>query len=453
MNQSNRPYSHAVVIGASIGGLLAARALADHFEQVTIVERDRLLVAARHRKGVPQSKHTHALLSKGREVLEAFFPGLTDDLIQHGATTAGLDEGQLVYNGHRMPKADSGLRTMLVSRPMLEAAVRARVLALPNVRVIDNADALGLFGHADPGSVKGVHVMRRAPDSAAERLDADLVVDASGRGSRAPQWLEQMGYPIPRVETVRIDGGYCSRLYRWTPDMPKFVNITPARQCARIGALFAQEDNTFIVTLAGYFGDCAPTDNDGFLDFAKSLAAPDIFEVLRRAEPITDAVPARFPGSVRRRYDRLARLPAGFITFGDAICSFNPVYGQGMTVAALEAIALGECMREGLDGLPARFYKRVAKIVETPWRTAVNNDLRNPRTQGKRTPMTRFLNWYVEKLHRAASHDPQLLIAFQKVTNMILPPQSLLTPAVVWRVLKRNVMQPKLPSPSTLPVA
>jgi 2-polyprenyl-6-methoxyphenol hydroxylase-like FAD-dependent oxidoreductase len=453
MNES-KENSNAVVIGASMGGLLAARALSDHFAHVSIIERDTLPARAQRRKGVPQSAHAHALLSTGREALEKLFPGITETLIRDGATMSGLDEASFCFNGYTMPKTAAGLRALMVSRPMLEAAVRARVLALPNVQLTDNADVPGLLTSAGHARVTGVCLARRGAEAAKqteEALAADLVMDASGRGTRTLQWLEHMGYAPPHIETVRVDVNYTTRLFRWTPEMPKAIIVGATRTNPRAGVLLAQEAGVCIVTLAGYLGERAPADLDGFFAFARQLASPEMYDVLRRAEPVGEAHIARYPASTRRRFDRMARFPAGFLPFGDAICSFNPIYGQGMTVAALEAVALAECLRDGQDGLTARFLKRAIAITETPWRTAVNNDLKLPQTQGKRTPMIRFVNWYVEKLHRAASHDPALLVAFQRVTNLVDAPQALLEPAVVWRVLRGNVTRHAAPAQAAMP--
>jgi 2-polyprenyl-6-methoxyphenol hydroxylase-like FAD-dependent oxidoreductase len=456
-----------------MSGLLAASALSGHFAHVSIIERDLLPAQARHRKGAPQSAHAHALLSTGHEALEKLFPGITETLIRDGAMMSGLDEASFCFSGYTMPKTEAGLRALMVSRPMLEAAVRARVLALPNVHLIDNADVPGLLTSADHARVTGVRVQRRDPKrelvigpnprtsmtgarmvertSADEILSADLVVDASGRGTRALQWLEHAGYAPPPIETVRVDVNYTSRLFRWTPEMPKAIIIGATRSNLRAGVVLAQEGGVCIATLAGYLGERAPADLDGFFAFAGQLASPEMRDVLRRAEPLGDAQTARYPASARRRFDRMARFPAGFLPIGDAICSFNPIYGQGMTVAALEAIALGACLREGRDGSARRFLKRAIAITETPWRTAVNNDLKLPQTQGKRTPMIRFVNWYVEKLHRAASHDSALLVAFQGVTNLVDAPQALLTPAVAWRVLRGNVLYRAAPAQAMTP--
>jgi 2-polyprenyl-6-methoxyphenol hydroxylase-like FAD-dependent oxidoreductase len=394
---------------------------------------------------VPQGGHLHALTARGREVLEGLFPGLTGELVARGAPLSDMrTRGRWFVRGgyyHRQPSA-GGQESLMVSRALLEETVRVRVLGLPNVGAVERCDALGLYGDERRGRVTGVRVLRRRAGSAEEGVPADLVVDASGRGSRAPAWLEALGYPAPAEEGVRIGVGYASRFYRRTPadlggDHSAVVFAEPGSR--RAGVLMAQEEERWHVTLVGYLGEHPPTDERGFLEFARSLAAPDIYELLKDAEPLSDPVPLRFPASRRRRYERLARLPEGFLVTGDALCSFNPVYGQGMTVAALEAVALRECLQAGPGGLGRRFFRQAGKVVDAPWRTAVGGDLRFPEVEGKRTPMVRFVNWYLGRLHVAAHEDPAVAVAFQRVLNMLAPPPSVLRPKIVLRVLRGNV--------------
>ncbi|MDP8921830.1 MAG: monooxygenase [Chloroflexota bacterium] len=426
---------HAVVLGGSIGGLLAARVLAERYDQVSIVERDALPLDGEHRKGVPQARHAHGLLARGREVLEELFPGFTDDLIARGALTG--DNGVQVRwfnNGGYHRKVPSGLRGLGVSRSLLEARVRARVLALPNVRAIDGGDATGFTTTGDRRRVTGVRMQRGMPGAIEESLPTDLVVDASGRGSRAPAWLEALGYPRPAEEHVR----YTTRLYRRRPedlggDLAIAITATPPTR--RMGFILAQECDRWIVSLGGYLGEQAPTDEPGFLEFAGTLPVPDIYEVIREAEPLSEAAVYKFRSSQRRRYERLARFPDGLLVFGDAISSFNPIYGQGMTVAALEALALRTCLAEGPERLASRFFQRASAVVDIPWSIAVGGDLRFPEVEGRRSPMVRFVNWYMGKLQIAARQEAEPALAFLRVANLIAPPPSVLHPRVALRVL------------------
>jgi 2-polyprenyl-6-methoxyphenol hydroxylase-like FAD-dependent oxidoreductase len=431
---------HAIVLGASMAGLAAARVLADAYQRVTVLERDALPASAAHRKGVPQSHHAHGLLAAGRVALEELFPGLTDELVANGALPGDLQAETRWYNqGLRLCPGPSDLRGIALSRPLLEGCVRERVRALPNVRVTDRCDAAGLVGTPDGRRVRGVRVIPRADGSAEELIEADLVVDATGRGSRSPVWLEDLGYPRPAEDEVRIGVAYASRVYRRHHDHldgDRAVVVAATVDRPRGGALLAMEDGRWVVTLNGYLGQRPPADPDGFVAFAAGLPAPDIFEVIRDAEPLGDVLPARYPASARRRYERLGRFPDGYLVTGDAICAFNPVYGQGMSVAALEALALRECLRASPTGLAGRFFAEVAGIVDIPWGIAVGSDLRFPSIQGARTAKVRLVNAYMARFHLAAAADPVLGRSFLRVVNLMDRPEGLLRPTVAMRVLR-----------------
>jgi 2-polyprenyl-6-methoxyphenol hydroxylase-like FAD-dependent oxidoreductase len=446
---------HAVVVGASMGGLLAARALSEIFDNVTLVERDLLERAAVTRRGVPQGRHAHGLLARGREVLEDFFPGLTDELVGRGAQTADLQSGfRWVNAGRTICPQPSDLLGLAVSRPLLEARVRARVLGLPSVRLVDGCDATGLTATPDGGQVTGLRIRRRGADGAEQDLPADLVVDATGRGSRGPGWLEQLGYPGPPVDEVHIGLAYASRWYRRHPDAPDGAAIAATPEVPRGGVMIPQEGDRWIVSIGGILGDAAPLDHDGFTAFATTLPSPLIHDVIRDAEPLSDAVRFRYPVSSRRRYERMSRFPAGYLPFGDAISSFNPVYGQGMSVAALEAVALRNALERGRDEVARRFLRSAARIIDTPWDIAVGADLRFPDVAGRRTARVRLVNGYMERLHVAAEHDPEVGRAFLRVVNLLDPPERLFAPSTLRRVLMgRRRPTAVVPAPSPVGVA
>lgn len=442
--------THAVVVGASMGGMLAARALADFFERVTIVERDALPPMGQQRKGVPQGRHTHALLPSGRDILEAFFPGLTAELAAMGAPVIESTDLRWYDGGGRHCAFTNELAMGLgVSRPLLEGYVRQRLRALPNVSIVERCDALGLSLSEHGTHARGLRILRRAPGSAEEVLEADLVVDASGRGSRAPAWLQECGYQPPEEERIVVDIRYMTRLYRRSPDDlggAKVVVIAPSPEQATLaggvmfgGVMIAQEGNRWTVSIGGMAGNAPPGDDEGFRTAARGLFAPDIWEVVSKNEPLSDCMPYRFPASQRRQYERLSRFPEGFLVFGDAICSFNPIYGQGMSVAALEALDLQRALREGLDNLWRRFFHRASKTIANPWQIVAGGDLRWPEAQGQRTRSMRFVNWYLSRLHVAARRDPAVAAAFNGVASLQAPPASLMRPGIALRVLRGNL--------------
>jgi 2-polyprenyl-6-methoxyphenol hydroxylase-like FAD-dependent oxidoreductase len=433
MNRTGR--SHATVLGASMAGLLAARVLADHYDRVIVVDRDPMPRSSRPRPGVPHGRHLHGLHPRGLQILEELFGGISDELVTAGAVTADvLADSRFLLSGHRFRQAPSGLRGVLCSRPFLEGVVRARVRALPQVRFL-HAAITGLTSSADRERITGVRI---APSRCPERtVETDLVVDATGRGSRTPRWLAELGYQRPSEDRVEIGLGYATRTFRLRPgalggDVLVINGGTPAHP--RSGVLAVQEGGRHIVTLSGILGDHPPTDRAGFVDFARSLAFPDIADALTGAEALDDGVAFRFPASVRRRYERLAEFPARLLVAGDAVCSFNPVYGQGMTVAALEA----DLLRQQLAGDPVpdarRWFRAVARVVDAPWQVAVGADLAYPEVAGRRTAQIRMVNSYLPQLHAGARVDPALGLAFVRVLGLLDRPESLLRPDRMLRV-------------------
>ncbi|HZJ07753.1 MAG TPA: FAD-dependent monooxygenase [Nocardioidaceae bacterium] len=433
----------AVVLGASVAGLLSARVLSDAYAQVTVVERDKLPETNAPRQGVPQGRHIHGLMARGQQVLEELFPGFTEDLMAQGVPLMDqAGHARLYMSGHRLMPSESGITVLSASRPCLEGYLRARVRTLPGVTFADCRDVVGIATTPDRNRVTGARVIRRADGSTEETLDADLVVDATGRGSRTPLWLDGLGYGRPTEEKFSIGVGYASGTFRLAPGtLGRDLAIINAPTSAhpRGGGLSALEGDRYIVTLMGILGDHPPTDHPGFLGFAKSMQFPDIYDAIRDAEPLDAPVSYRFPASVRHRYERLPRLPDGLVVTGDAVCSFNPIYGQGMSVAALEALALQRHLTRGRQPRTRKVMGDIARAVDLPWDMAAGGDLAFPGVEGNRNAKVRLGNAYLPRLHAAAAHDAKLAVAFLRVAGMLARPATLFQPDIVLRVLRQSL--------------
>ncbi len=436
--------NHAIVIGASISGLLAARVLSAHFDRVTVFDRDTLPSTIENRRGVPQGHHGHGLLASGLRGLETLFPSIDRDLVLAGAVPGDI-VGNLRWfqHGHYKARFQSGLKGVLLSRPLLEGTVRRRVLQLPNVRIVDHSRVMGLLRQDDRDTVHGVRVQQRGHEPA--NAVADFVVDAAGRGSRSPEWLEQLGYGKPAVEEVNVGIGYTTRIYRRLPgdldgDSGVLLGPKPPRE-KRVGFMLAMEGNRWIVSLGGWLGNHAPTDPAGYLEFARTLARPDIYDVIRRAEPLTHAVTYAFPSNLRRRYERFTKFPGNYLVMGDALCSFNPFYGQGMSVATLEALAMRDCLERApsVHGLWRPFFKRAGRIIDGPWMVAAGSDFAFEGVTGPMPAGTRIVNWYLDRIHQAASTDRHVCRAFFEAANLLAPATSLFRPSILLRVWRECV--------------
>ena len=427
--QSIHDRKRVLVIGGSMAGLLAGRALSDAYQEVIIVERDELQESTGHRRGVPQGRHAHAILASGLETLEDFFPGIFDELVSRGAVPSDAQlDGRWFIEGGDLARSASGTRSVMSSRPLLEDVVRGRVRTLPGISIRSGVSVRGLI--TDGTIVRGIQTSSGV-------LEADLVVDATGRGSKAPKWLESMGFPQPPEERVGIELRYTTRYFRRHPrhlSGDSFAVVPPTPDGKRGGVVLAQEGGRWIVTLFEHFGQGAPADLEGYIAFARSLPAENIYDLLRDAEPIGDAVSFALPASTRRRYEKLDRYPAGLIVFGDAICSFNPAYGQGMSVAALQARSLRDVVTKQNADIARCFYRAAAKVIDNPWSIAVGGDLKMPETTGRRTLDVKLINWYLRHLHRCGHEDPKVASAFIRVAQLLDPPTALMRPVIVARV-------------------
>lgn len=402
----------AVVLGAGVAGLLAAGVLADFYDDVTIVERDES-PAGGLRRGVGQGGHAHSLLDAGRQLMEGFLPGLTDRLTAGGALRGEpLRDTAWFLHGARLAGRSTGLSTLLMSRPLLEGVLREAVLAGARVGL-----RTGVVE-----SVREAGVALRGEDSL---LTADLVVDACGRSSRLPQWLGADPVPEQRVD---VDLGYATRTYRRDGDPEYLATIVSTVPRSRGGALLAVEGNRWLVTLAGMQGDHPPTDPDAFTAWAATLPVPDIATVIGAATPLDDPRPYRFAGSRWRRYDR-THLPGNVVALGDSVCSLNPLYAQGMTLAAQQVRVLRNLLAQNRF-TAGRFQQEAVRPIRVAWDQATRSDLAAlGRGRG-------LVDRYVTRVQRGAHHDPALARAFLRVANLVEPPATLLRPGLVLRALR-----------------
>jgi 2-polyprenyl-6-methoxyphenol hydroxylase-like FAD-dependent oxidoreductase len=440
--------NHAVVLGASMAGLLAARSLADFFDTVTVVERDplpdKLPDTAAPRRGVPQGRHLHGLLARGAQVIEELFPGILDELVRDGAHYfAGKDLSQLYYNlgGHLMVRTGSAasFTAYLVTRPFLEDRVRARLRNIPNVTLLDECDVVALTAMRDHRRITGARVVSRRTREDAT-LSADLVVDATGRAARTPVWLDSLGYGRAREDHVVVHVTYASQALHMEPDVLHelgcIVGFVPGRPRG-LGVSHCEND-TWVFTVMGIAGHQPPDDFAGMCEFVADCAPAHMLAAIKAAEPIGEPARHRMPSSQWRRYDKMRRFPEGLLVTGDAICSFNPIYGQGMTVAALEALVLRDCLAGGKKALARRFFHAAAVPIRQAWRLSTNPDLSLPETDGAPKLVARLLNKYVDRVLTAAECDTVAVNQFVRMTSLIDPATRLLRPAIMWRAARAN---------------
>ncbi len=430
------------MVGASIAGLLAARVLADTYDHVTLVERDDLEGDPGTRRGVPHARQPHALLSRGLSVMQQLYPDVLADFRHAGALTGDMtDASRLALGRDRLTRYKSGLTILFASRALIEQCLRRRTLALPNVTLLDHVRFRG--HHLDHARLRVVGIEIERPQQETDVLTADLVVDATGRGSTTPAWLERHWGERPKETRIDIKVTYTSRFYRRLPqhlggDLG-LGSLPQQPQERRTAACTAVEGDRWHFGLAGSLGDHAPPTDAGFLAFARSLNYPDVAEFLATLEPVSDFEVHKYPASVRRHYERM-RLPVGLLVIGDALCSFNPTYGQGMTVAALEAQVLSDALEHTTtaEQLQRRYFRNAARVVALPWSMVSGGDGSYPELRQHQTITSRLATRYFNLIQHAMKHDGVVLATFFAVMHMALPPSALFKPTFVLRLLRHR---------------
>lgn len=443
--------NRAVVLGGSLAGLLAARVLADFFDEVVVAERDVLPSKISNRRGVPQGRHVHLLWGRGLSILEDLFPGLIDGLTDAGAPRFDGDLSQVYFNngGHPLPTSGhfDDFQFVLPSRPLLEGYVRQRVRSTGNIDLRDGHDVVELATKQE--RISGAVLRPRenetgdAPD---EIVDADLVVDAMGRAGRTPALLESLGYGRPPEDSLDVRLMYSSVPVRVPTgalqEVAVVIGPVPGRPTGM--AIFANEDNTWMLTVSGMAGVQPPNELGAMVTFIEKFTPSHVVEALRASEVVGEGAQHRMPATRWRRYDKLKRWPAGLLVIGDAICSLNPIYAQGMTVAALEAELLQQCLRHGQDRLQQRYFRGTAKPVGNAWQLATGADLSLPEIVGPRPLPVRIANEYVRRVQAAARTDATIAQRLARAVGLIDPTTRLMSPQVAVRVAAHGLKRPRL---------
>ncbi|MCZ7414533.1 NAD(P)/FAD-dependent oxidoreductase [Streptomyces sp. WMMC897] len=433
---------HAVVLGGSLAGMCAAAALARHVGRVTLVERDALPDGPQWRRGVPQSRHTHNILRGGQNALEELFPGLRARLLDAGmAEVRWPDEVRLLLPTGWLCAYPSDYTIVCGTRPLLDWLLQCRVRELSRVRVLERTTVLGLTG--DAAAVRGVRAQTRDASGAAGEpftLDADFVVDATGRTSQAPSWLAGLGLPAPAETVVNAGTAYATALFKrpaepTAPWKSLIVQATP--QAPHSAILHPVEDGRWVVSVAAMGGERPPTDHVGFLEFTRNLRTPLLYETIRDAPLVGEIHGSGRTENRRRRYERLSRWPDRFLVLGDAAGCLNPSYGQGVSVAALCALDLARAAEaaarggDPLAGIASGLRRRVARRIDAAWTVSANTDLVYPWTEGEPDLAARLGGAYVNRLLRTATTSPAVAQAMTRVSQLDTPAGVLFSPRVL----------------------
>lgn len=444
--------THAVVIGGSIAGLAAARVLSEHFAKVTVIERDPRPEGPEPRRSAPQMRHAHILLGAANATLEKLYPGIIAELERAGAVLTDSAGDIAVHQfGSWKPRFNAGFKTVNCSRPLLEWHIRKRTEAITNIDIRYEHVVENLVANDSRERVTGVVVKGNTGETT---LAADLVVDAAGRGTRAPRWLETLGYERPFEQEVKVDLAYTSRLYERPRDFAgdwRALVIVSRLPGHRAGFIFEVENGRWIVSFPGYFKDHCPTDEEGLLAYARSLPVPDAYEAIRNAKPLTDPVIHKLPSSRWFRYDKMKRFPERFMVIGDSVCSLNPAYGQGMLVSlqcldvVAELLARRARNYQGLLLLPLEVQKKITPVIHAAWMLTTTMDLRYPRAIGDRPLGIGAVQWLFVNMLDLISVNEDACRVFYEMMHMLRGPEALLDQRMLLPLIKYSLESPFVP--------
>jgi len=425
---------HAVVVGAGMAGLLAAAALSDIIGEVTIIEKDTLPETSRLRKGVPQGAHVHTLLGYAVEAMDKLLPGLMADVYAAGAVKIRRNHDIWFHDAvGPTPIRDVGILTPSVTRPLLEQVTRQRVLALSNVHLRDATQMLDLEVDGQ-GRIVGLRV---ETGGTSELIYADLVVECSGRASKLAAWLPAHGYGEVPAQRIKILMGYTSGFFRLPHDVEensKACLMLAVPPCFRAAYLTPVDGGLWLATMYGRGRDTAPRDAEGFIAWTRGLPHPVIHQMLARAEPVSDFKTYKIPFGVWYRYDQMPGFPDGLLPMGEALASFNPMYGQGMSLAAGQALSLREAILDGLDSnLATRYFDSCNALNGVGWSVMETRDFAYDCTSGERPPDLEDRWRKAAAIRRLAEVDPEVHALSVRVTHLLEPPSVLARPDIVER--------------------
>jgi flavin-dependent dehydrogenase len=421
----------AVVIGGGIAGKLAARVLSEYFQEVIILERDQKPEGPHPRKGAPQGKHLHALLFAGDYGLEELFPGISKQFHANFAVKINSTK-ELAWFHHGVWKLryDGPYSTTLQTRPHLEWQIEQEIHKIANLTVRYNTVVQNYLFNKQENRIIGVELQ-------GEKMDADLVVDTSGASSFSTNWLTKQNIHIPE-EKVKINLTYASQFFELPESEErdwaiKIVYPNPPLEKSG-GTISKVEGNRYVVTINRYHSDEQIND---IMRLAKQLPKPDIYNEIKDAAPLSETAIYRVPQIVWRRFEKMKNLPEGLLLIGDTVCRIDPVFGQGMSIAVLEALALKKYLKDTKTISSARFQKRVAKMISPIWGMVLAEDFRYPETTGNKPYGLKLQQWYAKEIFLLSAEDSRIYDRFVKVMNLIGPMTILMHPKVVFRVLKK----------------